>query len=187
MSTAPILRTPRLDLFEFCLDDAPFVLELLNEAAFLRGIGDKGVRTLTDARAYLETGPLASYKEQGFGLYRIALKDTGESIGMCGLLRREVLEHPDLGYAVLERYSGRGYALEAARAVMHDAHERFDLSTLMAITALENPASIRVLEKLGFTFRGIAALAGFKEPSRLFDWSASALTAAEIKSPAKLR
>ncbi len=173
VKTAPILETSRLQFFEFTEGDAPFVLELLNEPAFIRDIGDKGVRTLEDARTYLQAGPLASYQKHGFGLYRVTSKLTGEAIGMCGLLKREVLEHPDLGYALLERYWFQGYAIEAAQAVMRHAHERLRLHEVLAITALENPASVRVLEKLGFTFRGVIPLAGFDAPSRLFAWHAT--------------
>lgn len=170
MTAAPVLETPRLQLFEFAARDAPFVLELLNEPAFVRDIGDKGVRTLRDALAYIESGPRASYDKHGFGLYRVTAKSTGEPIGMCGLLKRDVLEHPDLGYALLERHWGQGYALEAAQAIMRHARDALGLEDVLAITALDNPASVRLLEKLGFTYRCTVSLAGFDTPSRLFVW-----------------
>jgi len=170
VNTLHALETARLLLSPLAGEDAGFILELLNEPAFVRDIGDKGVRTLEDAHAYLATGPLDSYQRYGFGLLRVSLKQSGEPIGICGLLKRDILELPDLGYALLERHWSRGYAIEAATAVMHDAEQRLRLRRLCAITALENPSSIRILEKLGFRFLDIVALAGFDSPSRLFTW-----------------
>jgi len=166
----PTLETARLLLSPLTGEDAGFILELLNEPALLRDIGDKGVRTRADAQAYLATGPLDSYRQHGFGLLRVSLKHSGEPIGICGLLKRDILELPDLGYALLERHWSNGYAIEAATAVMTDAQERLRLRRLCAITALENPSSIRILEKLGFRFVEIVALLGYDSQSRLFAW-----------------
>lgn len=170
MNRTPTLETTRLRLFELSEEDAPFILELLNEPAFLRDIGDKGVRSLADARAYIENGPCASYRKYRFGLYRIELRASGESIGICGLLKREVLDDADLGYALLERYWRRGYAIEAAQAMMRRVREQLALRRVLAITALDNGTSIRLLEKLGFVFQGVVPLAGFDTPSKLFAW-----------------
>lgn len=166
-----VLETARLRLLHLSEADAPFILELLNEPAFLRDIGDKRVRTIEDARSYLRDGPIASYAQHGFGLYRVELKATREPIGMCGILKRGVLEHPDLGYALLQRHWSNGYAFEAAMATMRYAHEQLGLSSILAITALQNPSSIRVLEKLGFRFDRIVPLVGFDTPSKLFVWT----------------
>ena len=166
-----VLETPRLRLTHLSEADAPFILELLNEPAFLRDIGDKNVRTAEDACPYLREGPIASYAQHGFGLYRIELKTTREPLGMCGILKRGVLQHPDLGYALLQRHWARGYAIEAAAATMSYASEQLGLDPILAITAPENPSSIRVLEKLGFQFDRIVALAGYDSPSKLFTWS----------------
>ena len=166
-----VLETPRLRLTHLSEADAPFILELLNEPAFLRDIGDKNVRTAEDACRYLREGPIASYAQHGFGLYRIELKTTREPLGMCGILKRGVLQHPDLGYALLQRHWARGYAIEAAAATMSYASEQLGLDPILAITAPENPSSIRVLEKLGFQFDRIVALAGYDSPSKLFTWS----------------
>jgi RimJ/RimL family protein N-acetyltransferase len=166
-----VLETPRLRLTRLSEADAPFILELLNEPAFLRDIGDKNVRTEEDACRYLREGPIASYAQHGFGLCRIELKTTREPLGMCGILKRGVLEHPDLGYALLQRYWSRGYAIEAAAAMMRHASEQLGLDRILAITALENPSSMRVLEKLGFQFDRIVALAGHDSSSKLFVWS----------------
>ena len=166
-----VLETPRLRLTHLSEADAPFILELLNEPAFLRDIGDKNVRTAEDACRYLREGPIASYAQHGFGLYRIELKTTREPLGMCGILKRGVLQHPDLGYALLQRHWARGYAIEAAAATMSYASEQLGLDRILAITAPENPSSMRVLEKLGFQFDRIVALAGYDSPSKLFTWS----------------
>ena len=166
-----VLETPRLRLTHLSEADAPFILELLNEPAFLRDSGDKKVRTAEDACRYLREGPIASYAQHGFGLYRIELKTTREPLGMCGILKRGVLQHPDLGYALLQRHWARGYAIEAAAATMSYASEQLGLDPILAITAPENPSSMRVLEKLGFQFDRIVALAGYDSPSKLFTWS----------------
>lgn len=148
MKSAPTLQieTPRLHLRPFTLDDAAFSLRLLNEPSFHEHIGDKGVRDLDGARAYLASGPMASYAAHGHGLLAVVLKATGEPIGMCGLLKREHLEHPDLGYAFVPEAWGQGYALEAARAVMNDAK----LPRVLALVSPGNASSVRLLEKLGF-------------------------------------
>jgi [ribosomal protein S5]-alanine N-acetyltransferase len=167
----PMIDTPRLRLSPLLPDDAAFILELLNEPAFLRDIGDKQVRSLEDARAYIETGPRTSYRDHGFGLLRVELQSTGEPIGICGLLKREFLEHPDLGYALLERHWSKGYAFEAASAIMGYAAEKLKLDLVLAITAPENPTSIRVLEKLGFRFDRLANFPGYTTSSRVFVWA----------------
>ena len=164
------IETPRLRLSPLSPGDAPFILELLNEPAFLRDVGDKQVRSLEDARAYIETGPRASYRDHGFGLLRVELKTTGEPIGICGLLKREFLDHPDVGYSVLERHWSQGYAFEAASAIMRYAADELRLNTVLAITAPENPTSIRVLEKLGFRFDRLANFPGYTTSSRVFVW-----------------
>lgn len=175
-----VLETSRLRLLHLSEADAPFILELLNEPAFLRDIGDKRVRSVEDARTYLREGPMASYAQHGFGLYRVELKETREPIGMCGILKRGVLEHPDLGYALLQRYWSNGYAIEAATATMRYAQEQLGLSSILAITALENPSSVRVLEKLGFRFDRIVPLTGFDAPSRLFVWTPNRTNATAV-------
>ena len=168
------IETPRLQLRPLQAADDAFILELLNEPAFLRDIGDKHVRSLQDARAYLEAGPIASYRAHGFGLLCVELKHTGEPIGICGLLKRDFLQHPDLGYASLERHWSKGYALEGATATMGYAADELKLNTVLAITALENPTSIRVLEKLGFRFNRIATFPAYDAPSRVFVWRGDA-------------
>src|SRR5678815_4161900 len=113
-----VIETDRLILRRFTAEDAPFILELLNEPSWLRFIGDKGVRTLGDARDYIRKGPVAMYARYGFGLEVAALKESGLPIGMCGLIKRDTLEDIDIGFAFLPRFWGKGYAHEAAAATM---------------------------------------------------------------------
>jgi len=153
-----VLKTARLILSRFTLEDAAFILELLNEKEFILNVGDKGVRTVEDACDYIQTGPQASYKEYGFGLYRVDLKETGEPIGMCGLLQRETLDHPDIGFALLKRYRGNGYAYESASAVLEYGRDELGLDRIDAIVSPGNQASIRLLEKIGFQFEGRVVL-----------------------------
>ena len=149
------LRTERLRLRRFEPGDAPFILRLLNEPGFLRFIGDRGVRTLEDARLYLERVPLESYRTHGFGVYLVERGPRGIPIGMCGLTHKEWLPAPDLAYAFLAEHGGHGFATEAARAVLAHARATLRLERLVAIVLPDNTASIRLLQKLGFTAEGV--------------------------------
>lgn len=147
-----ILETERLNLRHFSVEDVPFILELLNEPSFIQNIADRGVRTLEDARNYLRNGPLASYDRYGFGLFAVVLKTTGVTIGMCGLIKRDNLPDVDIGFAFLPRYWGKGYAYEAAAAVLTYGREVHQLTRIVAIVLPSNTGSINVLQKLGLTF-----------------------------------
>jgi [ribosomal protein S5]-alanine N-acetyltransferase len=152
------LETERLSIRPFTLDDAPFILEQLNEPSFIQNIGDRNVRTLEDARAYLSNGPISSYAKNGFGLCLVTLTETGETIGMCGLIKREALEDVDIGYAFLPRFWSKGYAVEAAQAIKQFAKEILGLKRLVAIVDPVNTSSIRVLEKIGMRYEKIVKL-----------------------------
>lgn len=160
-----VLETERLRLGEFSPADAAFVLALLNEPGWIANIGDRGVRNLDDAKAYLLDGPMKSYAQNGFGLWRVALKETDEPIGMCGLIRREHLEAPDVGYAILEAFWGCGYAEEAARATVEFGREKLGMGRIVAITTPDNAASGRVLEKIGFSRVGLIRQPGAEADS----------------------
>jgi RimJ/RimL family protein N-acetyltransferase len=157
MTSAPLIETQRLSLRRLAFDDADFILELLNDPAFLQYIGDKGVRTADQARGYIQNGPMASYDRFGFGLYRVALKDGGP-IGMCGLLKRDTLDDVDLGFAFLPGFRAQGYAFESAQAVLAHEQAASGLTRVLAITSPDNVASIGLLEKLGFCFERMAQL-----------------------------
>lgn len=163
-----ILETPRLLLREITAADAEFVLEMLNEPAFIRNVADRGVRTLADAAEYIAQKFEASYREFGFGSYAIELKETGLIVGMCGLLQRPTLADVDVGYAILERYWGRGFAYEAAAAVMQYGREKLGLSRIVGFTAPENNISIKLLEKLGLHFERMVILPGYETESKMF-------------------
>jgi RimJ/RimL family protein N-acetyltransferase len=162
-----VIQTPRVDLRELDLDDAGYILELLNEPGFVRFIGDKGVRTLSDARDYLLQGPMDSYARNGFGLYAACLHD-GTPIGMCGLVKREGLDDPDIGFAFLSHYWSKGYAVESAGAVLAYAVEALRLKRVVAITSSDNWASIAVLEKIGFKFERMIRLVDHSPELKLF-------------------
>jgi RimJ/RimL family protein N-acetyltransferase len=168
-----VLETERLILRRLTVGDAPFILGLLNEPSWLRFVGDKGVRTLEDARRYIRDGPVASYERHGFGLYATERKDGGVPIGICGLLKRDSLAHADIGFAFLPAYWGKGYAFEAASAVMRHG-KTLGVGPIVAVTAPDNAASIRVLEKLGLRFSRLVRLSEHDTESSLFEEDDSA-------------
>ena len=163
-----ILETERLAFRRLTLDDAEFVLQLVNEPAWLRFIGDKGIKTLDDARHYLLKGPLEMYAQFGFGLWLVELKDEGVPIGMCGLIKREALEDVDIGFAFLPAHWRKGYALESVSAALAYGKEFFGLRRVVAITSLDNDASGRLLEKLGFRFERTTRLSGAAPEVKLY-------------------
>ena len=163
-----ILETDRLILRHLSLEDAEFILQLLNEPSWLRFIGDKGVRNLEDAQAYILQGPIEMYARLGFGLYLVELKEQCVSIGMCGLIKRDALIDVDIGFAFLPQYWCRGYAYEAASAVMSYGANVLGLNRIVAITSVDNDSSVKLLHKLGFVFEGMVKLANDSEAVRLY-------------------
>jgi RimJ/RimL family protein N-acetyltransferase len=153
-----VLETERLILRHLSVDDARFMLELMNEPAYIRFIGDRKIRTIEGARISITNGPIASYGRNGFGLYLVELKETGEAIGICGLIKRDTLEDVDIGYAFLPRFWLKGYAIESAMAVKNYARDVLGLSRLVGITDPENVGSIRVLERIGMQFEKMIKL-----------------------------
>ena len=147
--SAEVLETDRLFIRPFVASDADFIVELVNDPAWLLYIGDKNIRSRDDAARYIEDGPRAMYRRAGFGLSLVALKD-GTPIGMCGLIRRADLEDVDLGFAFLPRYRRSGYAFEAAQSVLSHGRRVLRLARIVAITVPANVASINLLQKLGF-------------------------------------
>jgi RimJ/RimL family protein N-acetyltransferase len=146
-----VLQTPRLRLREFTLADAPIVVALLNDAGFLKNVGDRGVQTVADAENYIADKFLRSYREHGFGLYLMELKESGEPVGMCGLVQRTYLDVPDIGASVLERYLRRGYTLEAATVVLEWARDQLGVRRIVGVTRATNAAAHGLLQKLGFS------------------------------------
>lgn len=155
-----ILETERLVLRELEPDDAPFMLELLNDPAYILNIADRGVRDLEGARRYLEERWRASYAEHGFGLWVVVHRDTGACTGLCGLVRRDGLDDVDIGYAFLPAFRGQGFARESALGVKAHARDVVGLTRLVAVVAAGNTRSIKVLEQLGMRFERHLRLPG---------------------------
>ncbi|HTM00730.1 MAG TPA: GNAT family N-acetyltransferase [Candidatus Omnitrophota bacterium] len=167
-----VLETPRLVLRRFTLDDAPFVFEMVNDPDWIRYIGDRGVRTLDDARAYIRDRTLAQYDRVGFGMYVVSLVHGGEVVGSCGLIRRESLEDVDIGFAFLARHRGQGYATEAAAAVLEYGVRSMGLTRIVAIVSPDNHRSIRILERIGMRYERMVRLPGEEEEIPLYAYKA---------------
>jgi RimJ/RimL family protein N-acetyltransferase len=157
-----VTTTDRLVLRWLTEEDAGFILELTNDPDWLRHIGDRGIRTLDDARKYIATGPAAGYARGG-GLWAVELKESGAPIGICGLINRDWLEDVDVGFAFLPRYRGKGYAREAAAGTLAHARSALGLTRIAAIVSPENEASIRLLTQLGLGFERMARPPGDDE------------------------
>ena len=145
-----VMRTERLVLRWLSEMDAGWIRDLVTDPDWLRYIGDRGVETVEDARAYLLRGPMEPYTRLGFGLYRVELRDSGLPIGICGLIKRDALDDVDLGFAYLPQFRGLGYAHEAAAATLEHARDAFGFSRIAAIVSPDNAASVGLLRKLGF-------------------------------------
>ena len=153
-----VIETERLNLREVTESDAAFVLELLNDPDFVRYVADRGVRTLEDARRYIAERFTAGYRRDGFGFWLVEPKESGVPAGICGLVRRDTLPGVDVGYAFLPSFRSKGYAYEAASAVVAYARDVLGLKRLLAITSPDNTVSMRVLEKLGLKFERMVSL-----------------------------
>lgn len=150
------LETERLVLRRITLGDTGLMLAIWNDPAFIHHVGDRGIRTIEDAQDALNKGAFKLYEEHGYGPYCMSLKRDGTQIGICGLFRRDNLDDPDIGFAVLPGYRGKGFVAEAAHAVVTHARDDLGIMTLTAIVSPNNTASIGLIEKLGLKFeRGI--------------------------------
>jgi RimJ/RimL family protein N-acetyltransferase len=147
-----ILETERLQLRQLEVTDAPFIVALMNTPGWLEFIGDRQIKTNEGAIRYLQNGPLKSYEQNGFGLSLVELKKDQTPIGMCGILKRDSLENPDIGFAFLPEFTGKGYAFEIAHATLNYAKDKLKLETIYAITIPSNAKSIQLLERIGLSF-----------------------------------
>ncbi|MFN8248701.1 MAG: GNAT family N-acetyltransferase [Ferruginibacter sp.] len=163
-----ILETERLTLREFKASDAAFIVVLLNTPTWIRFIGDRGIRNVYDASLYLQNGPIKSYQVNGFGLWLVSLKEKNRPIGMCGIIRREELDHPDIGFALLPEFAGQGYGFEIASATMSYAKHYLQLDKIVGITTPDNEYSIKLLQKLGLKFEKHIKLPAQEETLMLF-------------------
>lgn len=162
-----VLTTPRLTLRWLVPEDDAFILKLLNEPGWLRYIGDRGIRTLDDARGYIKA-PLAMIASKGFGLYCVTLRDEGTAIGLCGLLQRDTLPDPDIGFSMLSEHARKGYTAEAAAAVLRYERERHGIGRVLAITSIDNVASQNLLLGLGFVADGQVRMSNDAELLNLY-------------------
>jgi len=149
-----IAQTERLTLRRFTEADAAFYCRLVNEPSWIQNIGDRNLRTPQAAAEYIRTKTLPGYESLGFGMFVVESKTDATPLGVCGLVKRDTLPEPDIGFAFLPEFWGQGYALEAAHAVVRHAKESLGLTKLLAIVSPGNDASCRLLEKLGFTVEG---------------------------------
>jgi len=163
-----ILETDRLRLREFNLGDTEFIIKLLNSPGWLQFIGNRNVETVQQAKNYLENGPMKSYSENGYGLSLVEKKDEKKAIGMCGIIKRENLDDPDIGFAFLPNFAGNGFAYEIADATMVYAKDELNISKIAAITVADNVKSIRLLEKIGLSFIKIFSFPDSKEELLLY-------------------
>lgn len=173
-----IVATARLQLFQLELNDAAMMLRLLNEPSFINNIADRGVRTLAEAEQYLLNGPLAMYRQHGFGMYRVNRIEDGVDIGLCGLVFRDYLGKPDIGYAFFPEFAGCGYASEAAAAVFDYGKKTLQLPEIVAIVAPHNLASQKVLQKLGLCAQGQIPVPG---EDKLVDYYVETDSASTLK------
>lgn len=163
-----VLQTDRLTLSTLSTDDAPFILELVNTPSWLRYIGDRGVFTLQGAEDYIQQGPHKSYARFGFGLWRVARTEDNLSLGVCGLLKRDTLDDPDIGFAFLPEHEGQGLAFESSHAVLAYAAATLQLKRIIAITTEENRRSLNLLARLGLNFEKMITLPGQQQEFVLF-------------------
>ena len=163
-----ILKTKRLKLSRVSEVDAPFIFKLVNTPTWIKYIGDRGVETMDDAKKYIQDGPVRSYREFGFGLFLMKLKNDDIPIGMCGLLKRKSLPDVDIGFAILPEYEKRGFTYEASSAVMDYAKNEVGLDRIIAITTNENQISIHLLKKLGLRFEEKLIVDEFKKEMLLY-------------------
>ncbi|MEF7656420.1 GNAT family N-acetyltransferase [Bacillus sp. ZJS3] len=164
-----VLETERLVLRWFYLKDAPFILELVNDPAWIQFIGDKRIKNLEDAKKYILNGPVDMYNKMGFGLYLVERKEDFTPLGMCGLIKRDSLEDVDIGFAFLEKFRSKGYGFESASAVMEYGVQKLGLKRIVAITTIDNINSGKLLEKVGFQFEEIISDSG--EDLKLFGYN----------------
>ncbi|HDR4723626.1 GNAT family N-acetyltransferase [Bacillus cereus group sp. Sample62] len=164
-----VLETERLVLRWFDIKDAPFILELVNDPAWIQFIGDKRIKNLDDAKKYILNGPVEMYNKMGFGLYLVERKEDLTPLGMCGLIKRDSLEDVDIGFAFLEKFRSKGYGFESASAVIDYGVQKLGLKRIVAITTINNINSGKLLEKVGLQFEKIISDSG--EDLKLFGYN----------------
>jgi [ribosomal protein S5]-alanine N-acetyltransferase len=162
------LRTSRLTLLQASREDAAFIFELLNSPTWLEHIGDRGIKTEEDALGYIDKSLVQTYEKFGFGLMKMVHSDSGRDIGLCGLLKRDYLDFPDIGFAVLPEFEGRGYTFEMAKEILEAERKRGVYPQILAITTDNNTRSRALLEKLGLSYVEHISIPKDSEKLRLY-------------------
>lgn len=163
-----LFTTKRLGMHLAVTGDAPFILELMNDPSYISNIGDRGIRSIQDAEAYINAKYIGSYQKHGYGLYRVTRTADGVDLGICGFVKRDVLDFPDIGFAYLQRFSRQGYGFEAATGALEFGAKQLGFHRVLAVTHESNRASIGLIEKLGFSPFGTITLPGQIDQSVLF-------------------
>ena len=166
-----MIETERLNMGAITVDDAEIMLAIWNDPAFIANVNDRGIRTIDEAREAVAAGAAKMFDDYGYGPFWLSLKSDGTMIGICGLFKRDNLDHPDIGFAVLPEWVGKGYAGEAAVAVVAHARTELGLPALSAIVSPSNAASIGLIKKLGMSFERMVTMPGDDEPIELYNMS----------------
>jgi [ribosomal protein S5]-alanine N-acetyltransferase len=169
--TSASLETERLHLRRLTLDDAGFLIEVFNDPAFIRFVGDRNIRTIDDAESFLEKGPFESYRRHGYGHHAVIRKADSQPLGICGFIKRDALEDVDIGFSLLPPYRQQGYGFEAASAMMAHGRDTLGFRRIVAIASPDNDASIRLLGRLGLTYERMVQLSENGESLSLFGWT----------------
>lgn len=168
-----ILETERLLIRELIESDAEFILDLLNQPSFIKYIGDRNVRTVEEAKHFLETRYRKSYEDNGYGLYLVELStqhsELRTPVGICGFVKRDNFQYADIGFAFLPQFEKKGFAVESASALMKYGQEVLGFKEVLAITTQDNESSGRLLEKIGFKFDELIEMPN-NEVLKLFSW-----------------
>ncbi|MFT6051416.1 MAG: ribosomal-protein-alanine N-acetyltransferase [Halioglobus sp.] len=164
------LQTPRLIIEPLNTHDAAITMAILNDPDFIAYVGDRGVRSLEDAKSYIVDRLLPHYQEHGYGMTAVRRRDNGETIGMCGLVNRDSLNYIDIGYAFLPSARGEGFALEACQAVMEMGKKEVGLNELAAIISPQNKASQALAVKLGMVLDCMVRLEPGEDEICLYLW-----------------
>jgi len=148
-----MIHTERLILKPVSLEDAEFILELVNSKEYIENIGERNIRTLSEAQDYIQEKMVNHFKQHGYGNFLMTTKKDGAKIGCVSLYNRPDVDGVDIGFVLLHRYTKNGFAYEGAHALKIYAKETLGLSGITAFTTKENKDSQRLIEKLGLQFK----------------------------------
>jgi len=162
-------ETERLIIRPISLDDKAFIFELYNRPKFIKFIGDRKLKTLSDAEDYIKNRFLPQLEKMGFGNYLVVTKDDNQKIGAVGIFERDGLDIVDIGFSLLEEYEGKGYAYESALMVKSIGMDEFGLKKISAITSKDNLSSQKLIEKLGLRFQKYVTLPNEDEELRYYE------------------